>query len=89
MTVAGHKRTPTRLEIAKQHVEHALGPKIAKRLDTHKDGTFYISAGSWARLSAWFVDVLVCTPPGSCASTRRDLRVSHLSRPQRGARPGV
>jgi hypothetical protein len=59
MTVAGHKRPPTRLEIAKQHVEHALGPKIAKRLDTHKDGTFYISAGGWARLSAWFVDVLV------------------------------
>lgn len=59
MTVAGRNRPPTPLEIAKQHVERALGPKIAKRLDTHKDGTFYISAGGWARLSSWFVDVVV------------------------------
>lgn len=57
MTVAGRKRPPTQLEIAKQHVEDALGPKIAKRLDTHKDGTFYVSAGGWARLLSWFVDV--------------------------------
>ena len=59
MTVAGHTRPLTPLEIAKQHVEHALGPKIAKRLDTHKDGTFYITAGGWARLLSWLVDVAV------------------------------
>jgi len=47
------------LEIAKQHVEHALGPKVAKRLDTHKDGTFYVRAGAWAALLSWFVDVAV------------------------------
>jgi hypothetical protein len=47
------------LEIAKQHVEGALGPKIAKRLDTHKDGTFYITAGGWVRLLSWLVDVAV------------------------------
>ncbi len=70
MTVAGHKRPPTPLEIAKQHVEHALGPKIAKRLDTHKDGTFYVSAGGWARLLAWLVDaavVLFCAIGGAAA----------------------
>jgi hypothetical protein len=58
------------LEIAKQHIEHVLGAKIAKRLDTYKDGTFYITAGAWARMSAWFVDVLfvvLCAAGGTVA----------------------
>lgn len=70
MTVAGSKRPPTPLEIAKQHVERAFGPKIAKRLDTHKDGTFYVSAGGWARLLSWFLDVavvVVCAVGGAAA----------------------
>jgi hypothetical protein len=47
------------LEFAKQHVERAFGANIAKRLDTHKDGTFYVSAGGWARLLSWLVDFVV------------------------------
>lgn len=70
MTVARPGRPPTQLDIAKQHVERALGPKIAKRLDTFKDGTFYITAGGWARLLSWFVDVAVvvlCAVGGAAA----------------------
>ncbi len=59
MTVAGTGRPPTQLDIARQHVERAFGPKIAKRFDTHEDGTCYVSAGEWARLLAWFADVVV------------------------------
>jgi hypothetical protein len=59
VTAARPQRPPTQLEIAKQHVEHALGKKIAKRLDTYEDGTFFVSAGDWARLLSWFVDFLV------------------------------
>ena len=59
MTVARPGRPPTQLDIAKQHVERALGPKIAKRLDTFKDGTFYVTAGDWARLMSWLVDFVV------------------------------
>ncbi|MFC4852679.1 hypothetical protein [Actinophytocola glycyrrhizae] len=59
MTVARPHRPPTPMETAKQHVEQALGTKIAKRLDTYEDGTFFVSAGEWARLLAWFVDFLV------------------------------
>jgi hypothetical protein len=59
MTVVRPDRPPTPLEIAKQHVERAFGAKIAKRLDTFKDGTFYVSAGEWARLLSWLVDFVV------------------------------
>lgn len=59
MTAARPQRPPTPIEIAKQHVEHTLGKKIAKRLDTYEDGTFFVSAGDWARLLSWFVDFLV------------------------------
>ena len=59
MTVARPARPLTQLEIAKQHVERALGPKIAKRLDTFKDGTFYVTAGAWAGLMSWLVDFVV------------------------------
>ena len=59
MTVARPGRPLTPLDIAKQHVEHALGPKVAKRLDTFEDGTFYVTAGGWARLLSWFVDAVV------------------------------
>jgi hypothetical protein len=48
------------LDIAKQHVERAFGAKIAKRLDTFEDGTFYVSAGEWVRLLSWLVDFVVC-----------------------------
>lgn len=56
MTVADSGRPPTPLEIAKHHVGHAFGPKVAKRLDTFKDGTFYITAGDLARPLSWLVD---------------------------------
>jgi hypothetical protein len=59
MTVARPVRPPTPLEIAKEHVERAFDAKIAKRLDTFKDGTFYVTAGGWARLLAWLVDFVV------------------------------
>lgn len=59
MTVASPGRPPTQMDIAKQHVERALGPKIAKRLDMFEDGTFYVTAGDWARLMSWFVDFVV------------------------------
>jgi RDD family len=59
MTVARPVRPPTPLEIAKQHVERAFGAKIAKRLDTFEDGTFYVTAGGWARLLSWLVDFVV------------------------------
>jgi len=59
MTVADSGRPPTQLDIAKHHVEHAFGPKVAKRLDTFKDGTFYITAGDLARLLSWLVDFVV------------------------------
>ncbi|MFD4641687.1 RDD family protein [Lentzea sp. NPDC058436] len=58
MTVAGTGR-PTRLDIARHHVEQAFGPTIAKRLDTFDDGTLYIGPGGWTRLLAWFADFLV------------------------------
>jgi hypothetical protein len=56
---AASGRPPTPLDIAKHHVERAFGPKVAKRLDTFKDGTFYITAGDLARLLAWLVDFVV------------------------------
>jgi hypothetical protein len=59
MTVARPDRPPTPLETAKQQVEHALGQRTARRLDTFDDGTLYVSAGSLARLLSWFVDFLV------------------------------
>lgn len=59
MTVARPGRPPTQLDIAKQHVERAFGPKIAKRLDTFEDGTFYVTAGGWARLLSWLADFVV------------------------------
>ncbi|USX49889.1 RDD family protein [Lentzea sp. HUAS12] len=55
MTVAGSGR-PTRLDIARQHVEQAFGPTIAKRVDTFDDGTLYVTAGGWRRLLAWLAD---------------------------------
>ncbi|GHH49368.1 RDD family protein [Lentzea cavernae] len=58
MTVDSSGR-PTRLDIAKQHVEQAFGPRLAKRLDTFEDGTLYITAGELVRLLAWFVDFVV------------------------------
>lgn len=57
LTNRGRPLTPT--EVAKQHVEHALGPSVAKRLDTFKDGTFYVRAGGWAGLLSWLVDFVV------------------------------
>lgn len=51
-------RPQTPLDIARQHVEHALGPKVAKRLDTFDDMSFYVMPGPWKRLFAWLVDVL-------------------------------
>lgn len=60
MTVTGPERPPGPLDVAKQHVEQALDPRIAKRLETYKDGTFYVRAGAWAVLLAWLVDVVVC-----------------------------
>jgi len=59
MTVTRPERPPTPLETAKQHVEQAFGPRIAKRLDTFKDGTFFVRAGGWAGLLAWVVDFVV------------------------------
>ena len=56
MTVGNSGRPPTQLDIAKQHVERALGPKVAKRLDTFQDGTFYVTAGDLARPLSWLVD---------------------------------
>jgi hypothetical protein len=47
------------LEIVKQHVERAFGAKVAKRLDMHKDGILYVSAGGWALLLSWLVDFVV------------------------------
>lgn len=59
MTVARPDRPPTPLETAKQQVEHTLGQRAARRLDTFDDGSLYVSAGSLARLLSWFVDFLV------------------------------
>jgi hypothetical protein len=59
MTVARPARPLTPLEVARHHVEHALGPKVAKRVDTFKDGTFYVTAGGWARSAAWLADFVV------------------------------
>ena len=56
MTVTRPERPPTPLETAKQHVEQAFGPQVANRLDTFKDGTFFIRAGGWAAALAWLVD---------------------------------
>lgn len=47
---------PTRLEVAKEHVGQAFGPRIASRLDTFDDGTLYITAAVLPRLLAWLVD---------------------------------
>jgi len=59
MPAASPGRPLIPLDIAKQHVEQALGTKIAKRLDTYEDGTFYVTAGGWARLLSWLVDFAV------------------------------
>lgn len=59
MTVIGSGRPPSRLDVFRQHVEHEFGSTIAKRLDTFDDGTFYVTAGGWARLLSWFVDFVV------------------------------
>ena len=56
MTVANSGRPLSPLDIARQHVERAFGPKVAKRLDTFKDGTFYVTAGDLARALSWLVD---------------------------------
>lgn len=56
MTVANSGRPLSPLDIARQHVERAFDQKVAKRLDTFKDGTFYITAGDLARLLSWLVD---------------------------------
>ena len=69
MTAVRPGRPPTQLEIAKQHVERAFGAKIAKRLDTFEDGTFYVSAGEWARLLSWLVDFAVFVLCGLSAHT--------------------
>lgn len=40
MTVARPGGPPAPLDVAREHVERALGPTIAKRLGTFKDGAF-------------------------------------------------
>jgi len=60
MTATRPDRPPTPLETARQHVEQAFGPKIAKRVETFKDGTFFVRARAWAVLLAWLVDLVVC-----------------------------
>ncbi|MDX8050623.1 RDD family protein [Lentzea sp. BCCO 10_0798] len=52
-------RAPSRMDVARQYVEQQFGPTVAKRLDTFEDGTFYITAGGWARLLSWLVDFVV------------------------------
>jgi hypothetical protein len=59
MTATRPDRPPTPLATARQHVEQAFGPKIAKRLETFKDGTFYVRPRAWAVLLAWLVDLVV------------------------------
>ncbi|UMO99816.1 hypothetical protein [Amycolatopsis sp. EV170708-02-1] len=48
-----------RLDIAKEQVERAFGPKVAKRLGAFDDGTLYVSASGWAEFAAWIVDFAV------------------------------
>lgn len=59
MTVTRPERPPTPLETAKQHVEQAFGPRIAKRLDAFEDGTLHVRAGALAGLLAWLADFVV------------------------------
>ena len=59
MTFTGPARPPNPLDIAKQHVERALGPKIAKRLAPFRDGGLHVKAGGWALFLAWLVDFVV------------------------------
>ncbi len=59
MTVAGSGRPPSRMDLAKQHVEQGFGPAVAKRVEMFDDGTLYVTAGGWARLLSWLVDFLV------------------------------
>jgi hypothetical protein len=59
MTTRSAGRPLTPMDIAKQHVEGAVGPGIAKRLDTFEDGTFYVRAGAWAGLFSWLADFMV------------------------------
>jgi hypothetical protein len=69
MTVTRPERPLTPLEVAKQHVEHALDERTAKRLNTFRDGTFYIEA-RWAAVLSWLVDFvvfLVCVVAGIVA----------------------
>ncbi|MCX2946742.1 hypothetical protein [Lentzea sp. NEAU-D7] len=52
-------RPPSRMDVVKQHVEREFGATTAKRLDTFEDGTFYVTAGGWARLLSWAADFAV------------------------------
>lgn len=59
MSASRSSRPLTPLDIAKQHVERAFGQKVAKRLQTFKDGTFYVNPSGWAQLMSWLVDFVV------------------------------
>lgn len=74
MTVADPGR-PTRLDIARQHVEQAFGARTAKWLDTFEDGTFYVATDDLRRLLSWFADFavyLLCVVAGFVALALAD-----------------
>lgn len=59
MVVPHVGRAPSRLEIVRSEVVHALGKADAGRVEAFEDGTLYVRAGSWSQLWAWLVDFVV------------------------------
>ncbi|WP_410657174.1 RDD family protein [Amycolatopsis sp. lyj-112] len=59
MTVSGPSRPRPRQETVKLQVERLLGPRVAKRVASFRDGAPYVEAKAWVQFLAWLVDFVV------------------------------
>jgi hypothetical protein len=59
MTLPGPARQTLEVEQAAAWAEPNLGPRIAKRIGSFRDGGLFVMAADWAALLAWVVDFVV------------------------------
>jgi hypothetical protein len=59
MTAPGQGRPLPTDERSRDRAERLLGPQVAKRIATFKDGVVYVQAREWLQFLAWLVDFVV------------------------------
>jgi len=59
MTLPGPSRQTLEVERAAAWAEPNLGPRIAKRIGSFRNGGLFVVAADWAALLAWLIDFVV------------------------------